>query len=307
MTMEANTPNIKPLELKHFTLRGPGRTVYCCGALPPADAPEDRKKMAILIVHGFASSKEGPMAQKMLEYAASRGYGAVAMDFPAHGPHKEENGELSLSACKGNVMMLEEYIKRNLPGAAICYFGSSFGAYITLLRLLDIQKQAAIVEPDPEPTCAFLRSAAVNMPDLILRYDNFFTRLKLKKDGYLMSIGGPDTIRLTTRYFDDLKENDLPSLCRALIREKAEAMGVTDPASMPSLQECLDTPIRMVHATTDKIIRPNFARDFAEEFDIPLTWFEGEDHTLSTFPETPDAVCDMAWDFFLRSSSRLAK
>ena len=191
----SSTPGgFAPLEMKHFTLMGPGRKVYCAGALPAEDAPEEQKKMALLVVHGFGSSKEGPMAQKILSYALSRGCGAVAVDLPSHGPHMYENGELTLSNCKGNVMLLEEYIHRALPGAKICYFASSFGAFITLLRLLDIRKMADIVTPDPEPAMAFLRSAAVNMPQILKPYDNVLVRAKMKVSGSIKSIPAPDRV-----------------------------------------------------------------------------------------------------------------
>ena len=272
------------LTAKEFRLRGFGQPVYCAGALPDEDAPDEGRSLVVIISHGFASSKNGAMAQLLLQYVLDAGYGCIAYDFPAHGPHKEENGALTIHGCKSNLMLVEEYVRRKVPGAKIGYFGSSFGAYITLLHLLDVKKFAAINAPDPEPTAAFLRSAAVDMPDIMAGYDSPEIRDLMATPGYLLSVGGPDEVRMTPRFFEELAENDLFAACR-------EADG-------GSLAECLGTPIRMVHATTDEVVDPERARAVAGEVGIPVTWFEGEDHTLSTFPETPGKVCEMAMDFF---------
>ena len=52
--------------------------------------------------------------------------------------------------------------------------------------------------------------------------------------------------------------------------------------------------IAMAHGTEDAVISPDAARRFAERFGIPVTWFEGDGHSLSGDPSTPDKVIDLA-------------
>jgi hypothetical protein len=51
---------------------------------------------------------------------------------------------------------MEQIAAEKAPEAEICYFSSSFGAYITLIYLTTREHRGKK---------AFLRSAAVNMPD----------------------------------------------------------------------------------------------------------------------------------------------
>ena len=54
----------------------------------------------------------------------------------------------------------------------------------------------------------------------------------------------------------------------------------------------------MVHGEKDMVIDPAKARLFAEKKSIPLEMLENEDHTLSTNPDSPGRVAEMAVDFF---------
>lgn len=59
-----------------------------------------------------------------------------------------------------------------------------------------------------------------------------------------------------------------------------------------------NTKVAMVHGEKDQVVPVKFAREFAEKYDLPITVFEGQGHSLSDDPACPDKVADLAIDFF---------
>jgi len=55
----------------------------------------------------------------------------------------------------------------------------------------------------------------------------------------------------------------------------------------------------MAHGEDDLIIDPAQAQRFAKMFDIPVTMFKGEGHSLSKDASTPFKVADLAAALFL--------
>ena len=68
---------------------------------------------------------------------------------------------LRVPFCMDDLETVEAWIRAKSPQVEVCYFASSFGAYITLLSLSRA--------PRNRPR-AFLRSAAVTMPQLVARW-----------------------------------------------------------------------------------------------------------------------------------------
>ena len=50
----------------------------------------------------------------------------------------------------------------------------------------------------------------------------------------------------------------------------------------------------MAHGREDDVIDPQAAERFAAQYQIPVTWFPKEGHSLSNDPDTPDRVVDLA-------------
>lgn len=107
--------------------------------------------------HGFGSSKSSPTNQLLLQGLPARGVGVLAFDFPLHGESPDGAPPLRLETCFDALAAAEARARSLAPRAQVVYFGSSFGAYVTLLYLTQ-RPQAG--------RRAFLRSAAVCMPEL---------------------------------------------------------------------------------------------------------------------------------------------
>ncbi|MBR5517174.1 MAG: alpha/beta fold hydrolase [Firmicutes bacterium] len=222
------------------------------------------EEQVVIIAHGFGSSMQSPTAQMALENLPKIGIGTIAFDFPAHGASPVNGDVLSVDNCIADLEAVEAYVREKCPKAEVSYFGSSFGAYITLLYLArNPQKKGK----------AFLRSAAVNM-HVVFENPTEAEAFAMAQQGHLIiNYGTP--LKLTSKFVEDLKAHDLFELYKP---GEAEVM--------------------MIHGACDETIEYEKAVSFAEKFDITIITVEGGDHRLSQ-DGMPEAVIMMAMDFYM--------
>lgn len=211
--------------------------------------PADARRVCI-IAHGFASSKASATAQMMLDHLEKLGLGAFAFDFPCHGESDAPWQQLTVDACLHDLRQVEAHVRALAPGAEICYFGSSFGAYITLLHLCGGTAAGRR---------AFLRCAAVDM-------DHAFDHLaetigcQLRQLGYaLYDTGYGPQLRLSAAFFDSLRGRsvfDLP------LPEGAR--------------------LEMIHGLCDDVVNPDHARAYAAHAGCRIDLIPEADHRIAT-------------------------
>lgn len=224
------------------------------------------QKQVVIICHGFGSSKDSPMAQAVAAALPRLGMGTVRFDFPAHGESPVWQEGLRVPYCIDDLETVEQAILAQDPTAEIAYFSSSFGAYITLLRLAR----------DPRPGArAFLRAAAVTMPSLVDTWLDSRARSDLDRQGYFV----PDydyvrEMRVSRAFLQDLADWDVfarwqPGLAR----------------------------LAMVHGTLDDVVPVEGVRRFARRFGVDLTELPQGEHPLMG-PGEPEQVLALAQTFF---------
>lgn len=235
--------------------------------IPPYDSviKGDEKKI-VIVSHGFGSSRGCPTAETIKRVMPEAGIGVLAYDFPGHGESEPGKPELRIENCLDALETMEGIAKEKAPEAEICYFSSSFGAYITLLYL---------TRREHEGTKAFFRSAAVNMPEIYKDLEEQQER-ELRERGYTeVDHGFDQPVIVTAPMRKDFSEYDVFEMYKP---------GATE--------------IRMIHGTADEVIDPEAAKRFAEKFSIDITWVQGGDHRLS-IPGAEDKVMALAKEFFL--------
>ena len=240
-----------------------------------SEIPEGAEKI-VIAVHGFTSSKESATVQMLLQKLPAAGLGVIGIDLPAHGKEQALEEELCIDGALDSIAAAEGFITERWPDAGICYFGSSFGAYLLGLYISTRPHKGRK---------AFFRSAAVNMPSLFIKKDPTEQEKLLLKEmeekGFIMAdLGGDSSVRVTKALFDGLLVNDL--------FEKF------DPGRFGPHK------IAMAHGSADNIIDPAAAKAFAERFNIPITMFESKGHSLGDGPDddTPLKVADLAIRLF---------
>lgn len=224
----------------------------------------DGEKKVILMAHGFGSEKRGTTPLFMTKGLKAAGFGVYGFDFPAHGDSELEGDRLTVENCVASCAAAEARVRELAPEAEIGYFGSSYGAYIFLVYLAAGAHQGRK---------AFLRSAAVDMPQLIWRVaeENGVSREELE---YVDLIEYNRPIRLYRAFCDDLGEHDVFRLYR--------------PGT---------ATLRMIHGECDSTASPEAAKRFAAEKGAELILFPGAEHRLME-PGNPDKALRLAIAFF---------
>jgi len=221
------------------------------------------ESQVVIIAHGFGSSMQSPTAQMVFTELPKAGIGTIAFDFPAHGASIVDGDFLSVENCIKDLEAVENYVSAKCPDAQVSYFGSSFGAYITLLYLSQ--------HPEKKGK-AFLRSAAVNM-HVIFENPIEAESFAMAQQGHLIiNYGTP--LKLTAKFVDDLREHDLFELYK--------------PGG---------AQVKMIHGDSDETIEYSKAKAFSEKFNIPLITVEDGDHRLSK-EGMPEKVVRKATEFY---------
>lgn len=229
--------------MEKFTLQS--RQGY---AIPCVSHWQGEKKV-LIVCHGFGSSKESPMVQALNREMPRHGVGVVSFDFPSHGESPVWQEGLRVPYCIEDLAAVEGWVREQDAGAEIGYFGSSFGAYTTLLYL-------SLCPHKGEK--AFLRSSAVGMPSLVDTWVDDRARADMARQGYFV----PDydyvrEMRVTPAFLEDLAEYDV------FRRYKAGTASLF-----------------MVHGAKDSVAPPEAAVRFAETFGAQLRMLPNGEHNL---------------------------
>lgn len=229
--------------------------------------PNNHKKI-IIISHGFGSSINSPTAQMALQVFPSAGMGAVAFDFPGHGDSETYNDKLTITNCIDYISELEKLVVEEYPETEICYFSSSFGAFINTLYLC--------TKPHFGKK-SFFRSAAVNMPELFNDMSENHV-YQLKENGFVLLEEYEPYLRIPTKFIEEINKIDLFKIW--------ETKGALS-----------NTTIEMVHGECDETIDVNAAKKFAEISGSKITLIPSGEHRLMNTGE-PEKVFELALKFF---------
>ena len=239
------------------------------GYLIPCRWDWQGQRQVVIICHGFGSSKDSPMAQAVAAALPRLGIGTVRFDFPAHGDSPVWQEGLRVPYCIDDLQTVEQAILAQDPAAEIAYFSSSFGAYITLLRLARNSRPGAR---------AFLRAAAVTMPELVHTWLDDRAREALDRQGYFVpEYDYVREMRVSRDFLQDLADGDVFACWK------------------PELAQ-----LAMVHGTLDDVVPVEGVRRFSQRFGAVLTELPQGEHPLMG-PGEAEQVLALAQAFFQKT------
>ena len=256
-------------------IKKPDHNIVPCTTAIPKDP-----KAIVITVHGFASSKDCQTYQLIEEILPPAGLGMVGLELPGHGTQESAKELLLIKGAIDSIEAVENHVAASFPDLPIYYFASSFGAYLTALYMSQRSHKGRK---------AFFRSAAVNMPRLIVKENP--TEEEKKQIEELEANGFYDTV---------IEDVNLRSV--RITKELYQEFQATDLFTLFDGELLKDHQILMAHGEKDLVIDPEEAKRFAEQFGIPIRIFEGEGHSLSEKPGTARTVISMARDFYLTSA-----
>lgn len=153
----------------------------------------------IIACHGFGGDKDSSAIEALGKELIKRNTLVIAFDFPAHGESNISGKEFTVENCICNLMEVEEYIKKIYPLIPIGIFATSFGAYITLLKINKYANDYFKI---------ILRAPAICMDEIfknsILRED-----IEQFKDRGYTVLGYEKELIVTYDYYKELLENKL--------------------------------------------------------------------------------------------------
>ncbi|NMA13742.1 MAG: alpha/beta hydrolase [Clostridia bacterium] len=224
------------------------------------------EKLAVIISHGFGSSKESPTNQAVSAALPKYGIGTYSFDFPAHGESPVDGRMLRIGNCTGDLADVEAHVHKLFPEAEIAYFSSSFGAYINLIYLAT-RKHAG--------RKSFLRCAAVDMPGIFRSKTTPEYQDQLETQGFVMlDRGYLRPLKITREFLADLDGHNVFSLYQ------------------PGMAE-----LGMIHGTADETASIDDTRRFARQSGAELIEVKDADHRF-LIPGGMEQVIDAAVRFF---------
>lgn len=167
--------------------------------IPIKEYKPTKVEKVIIACHGFGGDKESSAIELLAQKLIKEDTLVIAFDFPAHGESEANGKEFIIENCINDLISVEEYIKKEYPHTPIGIFATSFGAYITLLKINKYENNYFSI---------VLRAPAICMDEIfinsILREDIE----QFKQRGYTI-LGYEKELIVSYKYYEDLIKNKL--------------------------------------------------------------------------------------------------
>ena len=121
----------------------------------------EAKKEIFIIAHGFGSSKEGRSTEIIAKKLNDNNFIAVSFDFPGHGEAIEPIEKLTVDNCISYIREVCQYLKKEFENHEISILATSFGAYVTINKLIKEEKN--------EFKNIILRCPAIDMKNILIK------------------------------------------------------------------------------------------------------------------------------------------
>ena len=171
--------------------------------------PQNMKEI-IIACHGFGGDKESSaiiaLANEMKKYSI----GVICFDFPAHGESNASDNDLKIQNCIDDIFSVEKYIENKYLNIPISIFATSFGAYITLLKIFKYNTKYNHI---------ILRAPAIKM-DEILKKNILKENFGLLKEKGEIYFGFERKFKLTYSFYISLTENKILNLYNNVEKQK---------------------------------------------------------------------------------------
>lgn len=230
------------MKIKYFDVTQPGVSIKCklyCGE--GHSFPD-----LVISCHGFGGDKENSATLKLAEtlLPVRKDAAILSFDLPSHG--KDIRPKLDLEDCLRYLQIILDY-GRNVLGAKRLYsFATSFGGYLTLHHIHEHGNPFEKI---------LLRCPAIYMYRLTAESLTDQEQAELKKKKETLH-GRERKIRITAKFLDQLRENDITSWDFTHLAEK----------------------ILILHGTKDSSVSHDIVEAFAEKNGIDFLSIVGGDH-----------------------------
>lgn len=148
--------------------------------------PNDEYDKIIIYSHGLGSDKE--IASRFFKYLVPKKYAVVSFNYPGHGDDKTDLFKFDIKLCLEYLNIVIKYVEENFSKKQIILFGSSFGGYVILNKLLTDICDYKIVLMNPAINFGNIVRIKANVTDDYFFNNNnieLFNGICLSKQAYL--------------------------------------------------------------------------------------------------------------------------
>ena len=236
---------MKKMKSKYFEINSNSNSIKCKLYYNEGTSIEN----IVVCCHGFAGSKENTGGLRLSENLLSNqdNTAVLAFDWPCHG--KDVRQKLNLSDCNNYLSIVLEYIDQTFDVKNIYSFATSFGGYLTLKYIYEHGNPFKRV---------FLRCPAVNMHDVLRNVVLSEEQKDAIDKGKDVVAGFDKKIRISKKFLDELKENDITKLDYSHESDK----------------------IMIGHGTVDEVVSFDVSKKFANDNNIGFVDIVGANHTF---------------------------
>ena len=191
-----------------------------CKAFLPEGGEID---LAVLAVHGFSGSKDGPTIEALEKALCPCGAAVYCFDFPGHGEHPAGGEALTLENCADALLAAARHMCEAQPLVRKGVFATSFGGYMALLCLEELGE--ILGEFD-----LVLKAPAVKMAETYERVIDGDEMPLMEQQGFI-ELGFNRKMNVRKVYLDELKEHDV---CKGYGRPMLVIHGDSDDVVLPA-------------------------------------------------------------------------
>ena len=163
----------------------------------------EAKKEIFIIAHGFGSSKEGRSTEIIAKKLNDNNFIAVSFDFPGHGEAIEPIEKLTVDNCISYIREVCQYLKKEFENHEISILATSFGAYVTINKLIDEERN--------EFKNIVVRCPAIDMKNILIKVLINGDLEQFQKEGKIQA-GFEKQKQLSYSFYEDLCKNDILKL-----------------------------------------------------------------------------------------------
>jgi len=159
--------------------------------------PVKRAQKVVIYTHGMGSNKD--WVTRFYAPLVNKNIAVYAFDLPSHGEDESDFALFTLDLCVFYLENVIKYVKKMHPGAKICLFGSSFGAFVILNKLLKEKNgidKTVLMCPAFNLTDLFARKTGGNTDYFSDQdYVQVFENMRIYKEAYPGLKNGNDLIK----------------------------------------------------------------------------------------------------------------
>lgn len=159
-------------------------------------------KEVVIACHGFLGNKNSSVIEAIGKELIKHNIGVVTFDFPAHGKSDAKDTDLRVENCIQDIVDVENYVKEKYGDVKLSIFATSFGGYITLLKLFRYKTKYNHI---------MLRAPAIKM-DEILRENIFKDEFQKFEEEGKLRFGFKRPMDVPYAFYEDLTKNKVLDL-----------------------------------------------------------------------------------------------